>query len=86
MRKRPSSRALEEARDLPGRHGLVELALLGAREVEVVLEDLLAEGGTQHLAGLGRLDRLAQRARHLRDIASRIGLSLDKVRVEESTR
>src|SRR5258706_10572586 len=60
------SDALEVARPLPRSHCGVELALLDAREVEIVLDHVVAERVAQKRRALGGADRLAQGARHLR--------------------
>src|SRR5262245_12037053 len=62
--RRPStSAAFEVPLALPVGHVLVEERLLGARIVEVVVDDLVAERRARHRAFLQRRDRVAQGVR-----------------------
>src|SRR3989440_5134479 len=54
---------LEHPLPLVARHGLVEQLLLGARVVEVMVDDLVAEQRARDRALLEARDRLAQRVR-----------------------
>src|ERR1051326_6494029 len=54
---------LEHPLPLVARHGLVEQLLLGARVVEVMVDDLVAEQRARNRALLEARDRLAQRMR-----------------------
>src|SRR5512142_2789084 len=60
----PMSTPLEKPSPLPARHDLVELALLGPQEVEVMGDDLLAESLFRERALLEKLDRLSQAPGH----------------------
>src|ERR687888_26578 len=71
------SRPLEEARPFPAGHCFVELALLRREEVQVVLDHIRAEGRARQLTALQLAYRLAQRARHLRQIGGLIDVPLE---------
>src|SRR5947208_11168877 len=57
------SAPLEHPLALVAGDDLVEEALLRARVVQVVVDDLVAEGGARHRPALEAVDRLAQRRR-----------------------
>src|SRR5438552_16454469 len=73
----PISASLEEARPFPARDHLVELALLGPQEMEVMRDDLLAERLPRHPARLEERDRLAQAPRDPRQLARRVDVPLE---------
>src|ERR1700730_1906774 len=59
---------LEHPLALVGCHDLIEEALLGARVVQIVIDDLVAKQLARHRPGLETSDRLAQRTREALDI------------------
>jgi hypothetical protein len=74
------SGSLEISSPFPAGHHLVELPLLGAQEVEVVLEHVLAERLLRHVAPLQLGDRLPQRAGDLRQLGGGVEVSLKDLR------
>src|ERR1700730_8343452 len=63
-----ASSALEEPLALVAGHRLVEELLLGARVVEVVVDDVVAERRSRDLAVLKLADRLVERVRKAFDV------------------
>src|SRR6202035_4375176 len=59
---------LEHPLSLVRRHDLVEKPLLGARVVEIVVDDLVPEQRARHRPALEALDRLAQGAGETLDV------------------
>src|SRR5438067_507311 len=78
--QRAPSCHLEVAPPLPVRHGRVEFPLLGAEEVEIVIDHLLAERLPRPGALGERADRLAQRVRHLRQLRRRVDVAVERGR------
>src|SRR5262245_25425301 len=68
---------LEVAGALPGGDGALELLLLDPRELQVVLHHVVAERLVQELGALGALDRLGERARHLRHFGVAVEVALE---------
>src|SRR6478752_8539787 len=52
---------LEQTLPLVGRHDLVEEALLGARVIQIVVDDIVAQSRPRHRSSLELSDCLAQR-------------------------
>ena len=52
-------RPFEETDQLPVRHAAVVFGLFPASGVEVVVDDVVAEGGAQHFGAVERRQRLA---------------------------
>src|SRR5687767_15862262 len=73
-------RPLEIPSPFPAGHHLVELPLLGAQEVEVVLEHVFAERLFRHPAPFQLGDRLPQRAGYLRQLGGGVEVSLKNLR------
>src|SRR5215203_5110183 len=73
-------RSLKVALALPRSHHLVKLALLSLDEVQVMLGHIRAEGLARKLAVLELVNRLAQCARHARQIACGIDIALEDFR------
>src|SRR6266542_2044467 len=68
--------SLEEARLLPVRHGLVELPLLRAKEMDVVVHELLAEYLTRKGARREPVGRVPQALRNPGERLGRVGVPL----------
>src|SRR6266508_5267633 len=66
--------SLEEARLLPVRHGLVELPLLRAKEMDVVVHELLAECPTRKGTRREPVRRVSQALRNPRERLGRVGV------------
>src|ERR1043166_8170074 len=73
---RPPSATLEHPLALVARDDLVEEALLGARVVEVVVDDLVAEKPARDLATLELPGRVAERVREAGHVR-RVGVPLE---------
>src|SRR5262245_17868309 len=71
----PTSASLEKPLPFPARDDLVELALLGPQEVEVVLDDVLAERLLREAARLEQTDRFAQASRYPRQLPGRVDVA-----------
>src|SRR5919198_1334185 len=69
--------ALEEPLPLVAGHGLVEEPLLGTRVVQVVVDDLVAEGLPGERRALERLDRLPDRGGNPRQARIGVGVPLE---------
>src|ERR1043166_3817751 len=72
------SDALEVALPLPIRHRAIERFLLGADEMQVVLDDVLAEDRTRELALAEQIGGLAQRWGHARDVVRRVHVARER--------
>src|SRR6266508_5275954 len=69
--------SLEEARLLPVRHGLVELPLLRAKEMHVVVHELLAECPTRKGTRREPVRRVSQALRNPGERFGRVGVPLE---------
>src|SRR5438093_9463201 len=83
---RSRSCPLEVPPPFPRRHRLVELPLLGAREVDEVLDHLGAEGLAEERRALELRGRLRQRAGHLRQALGLVDVGREQRRRLEAAR
>src|SRR5262245_7280068 len=71
----PTSISLEAALQLPIRDAAVILELLPIGGMNIVVDDLVAEGATQHLRVPHQFGRLAERLRHFAERRVLIGVA-----------
>src|SRR5918995_5322067 len=75
MFPRAYSITLEAAPQLPIRYAPVIFELLPLGGVRIMVDDLVAEGGAQHLRAAHQLSRLAERLGHLAQLPAPIGVA-----------